>query len=128
VHMEWLEGGKAYRTLYDVSYNDKVLLARPTKLVSFSMPNQLTSSLVTSSSRVGVNKFGMYLGGKDTVEKMQLAKDRGALHVKYLGKVQLDDMVCFKFVRAPYNPPEGLPGEDLQELTLYIDEKTRLQV
>jgi hypothetical protein len=128
VHMEWKQGGKAFRTLYDVDHNDKVLLARPSRLVSFSMYKQLTANDVKSSSRFGVDKFGMFLGAKDTVEHMVIAQDKKMLHLKYLGKFKLGERVCYKFVRSPYDTPEGLPGENLNELTIYVDAETRMQV
>jgi outer membrane lipoprotein-sorting protein len=38
---------------------------------------------------------------------------------------ELGDRTCYKFVRTPYTPHED---DDLNELTLYIDTETWLQV
>ena len=84
-----------------------------------------------ATSRFGVDKFGMYLGAKDTVEYMAKAKQKGTLHIKYLGierAKEVGNRFCYKFVRTPYETPEGLASEKLNELTIYIDTQTRLQV
>ena len=51
--------------------------------------------------------------------------------MKYLGierPKEVGNRLCYKFVRTPYDPPEGLAKENLNELTIYIDMQTMMQV
>ncbi len=79
------------------------------------------------SGRYSMAQFGMGLAIKRSVKSMRAAQARGALHLKYLGQVPVEELggrVCHKFVRSPYDP---LEEDALNELTLYIDRETWLQ-
>ena len=132
VHMEWLKGKDlAYKSLWVRGDNDDLLIVRA--LFSFGpiKHRKIDADDVKATSRFPVTQFGMYLGAKDTVEYMAKAKAAGKLHVKYLGlerAKEVGNRLCYKFVRTPYDAPEGLAKENLNELTIYIDAQTRLQV
>ena len=66
---------------------------------------------------------------KDTLEHMRKAKEKGTLHVRYDGIDRLDGIGdCYKIVRTPYDSAEGLEKENLNELTIWIDQRTLMQV
>src|SRR5205807_2321134 len=81
-----------------------------------------------ATSRFPITEFGMYVGAKQTIDAMLAARERNALHVRYLGTERLKQVgnrLCYKFIRTPYNPPEA---DNVNELTVYIDQETLLQV
>ncbi len=129
VHMHWLEGGGAARTvLYVDGANDGKLLARP-KFPSFmTVSREIDGPDAKQTSRFPISRFGMHKGLEGTLASMHRAAERGALHLKYEGTykvAELGDRECYKLVRTPYDP---LEEDDLNELTLYIDKEHWLQV
>ena len=132
VHMDWIKGeGRAVKSLYDAGENDNVLAVRLSRIFPVILHKKLTDPEVVATSRFGVTKFGMYFGAKDTVDTMREAAKKNTLHVSYKGierPKELGHRLCYKFVRTPYDSPEGLAKENLNELTIYIDMQTRLQV
>ena len=130
VHMVWLKGNDllgAKKTLYVAGENDGLLLARPTLPLPVK-DLKVDDPQATATSRCQITTFGMYIGARDTVEHMEKAREAGTLHVNYLGREAVGDRWCYKFVRTPYDTPEGLPGENLNELTIYIDTETLMQI
>jgi|SRR5947209_8612346 len=129
VFFEWkLHRRLAARALYVEGENDDKILARP--FVTF-MPVRMVAvddADAKKSGRYPMSQFGMGLAIKRSVASMQRAQARGTLHLRYEGQFKVEeagDRVCYKFVRTPYEPVE----EDvLNELTLYIDRDTWLQV
>lgn len=133
VHMEWLKGReRAFKSLFVEGENDNLIYVRVLHAtLGLKLPKKVDADDVRATSRFPVTQFGMYLGAKDTVEHMRRAQEEGRLHVKYVGIerfLELGNRLCYKFVRTPYDPPEGLAKENLNELTIYIDAQTRLQV
>jgi hypothetical protein len=81
-----------------------------------------------ASGRFTIDQFGFFLSTERTLASMYRAQARGALHLRYDGiyKVpELGDRPCYKLVRSPYQP---LEEDELNELTLYFDTQTWLQV
>jgi Protein of unknown function (DUF1571) len=129
VHMEWLKGqDRAFRTVYVKGENDDLITVRPSSLISFTLLKKVDAPDVRATSRFPITRFGMHMGARDTLEHMQAAQQKGTLHVRYAGKEDVKELggrKCYKFVRAPYDPPEEI--EQLNELTTYIDTATMLQ-
>lgn len=129
VFMEWIEGARlAKRALYVAGENNNKLVARP--FITFLPPQErdVDGPDAKKSGRYTIAQFGMHLGTKRTVASMKLAQARGALHVRYEGLVKVEkagDRICHKFVRTPYEPVEE---EGVNELTIYVDQETWLQV
>jgi hypothetical protein len=128
VHMEWLKGeDKAIRTLYVDGENDNLLMARVFFKFGPIFHKKVDAPDVKTTSRFPITQFGMYIGAKDTLYHMQAAEKAGTLHVRYEGIIpvkELGNRLCYKFVRTPYNPPEG---DGVNELTIYIDQVTHMQ-
>jgi hypothetical protein len=129
VYFKWQAKPKlASRCLYVEGENDNKLLARPFVTLLPVMTREVDSQESKSSSRYTIAQFGIGKGTQRTVESMRRAQARGALHLRYEGLVTLaevGDRVCYKFVRTPYDP---LEEDNLNELTVYIDQETWLQV
>ncbi len=131
VHMHWLENAKLAQTvLYVKGENNGKLLARPTGrlLGALVVSRDVDSADARESGRYTVAQFGLYQAMQRSVDAMKAAQKRGALHLSYQGVVTLAEVgerPCYKFVRTPYEPPEE---DGVNELTLYIDRETWLQV
>lgn len=131
VHMAWLANAKlAQKVLYVEGENEGQMVVRPHgKLLSaFVVSREVRGPDARSSGRYTIDQFGLYLAQKRTVERMRDAERRGALHLEYQGLVKLGEIggrPCHKFQRRPYNPPED---DNINELTVYIDAATWLQV
>lgn len=131
VYMNWRQGaGRAMRTLYVEGENGDRMLARPSGLLSnlgvFARP--VDSPEIKAAGRYIVTEFGMRLGTVRTLKPMLEARKRNALHVRYDGVFRVPetgDRLCYKLVRTPYDPPED---EGVNELIIYIDAETWLQV
>jgi hypothetical protein len=129
VYFDWKHNRKkAAKALYVEGENEGKLLARP--FITF-MPVRavaLDDPDAAKSGRYPMSEFGIGLAIKRSVKSMRTAEARGALHLRYEGQVQLEELngrVCHKFVRTPYEP---LEEDALNELTLYIDAEHWLQV
>jgi hypothetical protein len=129
VHFTWQEKPRlASRVLYVEGENDSKMLARPRVTVLPIMTRDVDSPDARNAGRYTIAQFGMGKAMERTVASMRDAQARGALHLRYEGLVKLDEVggrVCYKFVRTPYDP---LEEEGLNELTLYVDRDTWLQV
>lgn len=131
VFMNWRQGvGMAQRTLYVQGENGNRMLARPAGLLSNLgvFARDVDSREIKASGRYIVTEFGMKLGTIRTLKPMLEAKKRHALFVRYDGLYRVPetgDRLCYKLVRTPYQPPED---EGVNELTIYIDLETWLQV
>jgi hypothetical protein len=129
VRMAWIKGNgllEAQRTLY--LETEGYLVAVPTLNPFQQVDRMLNDPQVEATSRFPISEFGVYKGAKSTFDAMRAAKEKGTLHVKYEGKMAVKEVggnECFKLVRTPYNPPEV---DNINELTVYIDCKTLLQV
>jgi hypothetical protein len=128
VHMKWLEGAHlAQSVLYVEGENNGNMLAKA-RFIPIPVSRSKDGPDAKASSRYTIDQFGIYLGAKRTVTAMRDARRRGELHVRYEGlfKVpELNDRPCYKFVRSPYRP---LEEEGVNELTIYIDQKTGMQL
>jgi hypothetical protein len=136
VHMDWIKGAgrlDARRALYVKEQDANLLYVRigdPSWGPLGILPKALTDPQVTATSRFGIDKFGMYIGAKDTVVEMRRAKENNTLHVKYEGKLRVPECgnrLCYKFVRTPYEPPEA-KFDYCNELVVFIDAATHMQV
>jgi uncharacterized protein DUF1571 len=129
VHMKWLEGARlAAAALYVEGQNNDMIIVRP-RLLPFTTVSRVKDGAdAKSSGRYTIDQFGIYLGTQRTVQSMRDAQKRGDLHVRYEGlyKVpELNHRACHKLIRSPYHPVEE---EGVNELTLYIDQETGLQL
>ena len=80
VHMEWCEGlDRCFATLYVEGDNDGKLLPR-LRLAPFEiqrgpiLARPLDAADVTSTSRFGINRFGIYFGARDTLDAIHAAQ------------------------------------------------------
>jgi hypothetical protein len=129
VFFQWVKKGKlASRALYVQGENDDKILARPFITLLPIMAKALDDPQAKKSGRYSMAEFGMGLAIKRTVKAMQAAQARGELHLRYEGEFrvkEVGDKICYKFIRTPYEP---LEEDALNELTIYIDKDTWLQV
>jgi hypothetical protein len=131
VHMQWLAGERlAWKSLYVEGENDGKLLAVPSllKWIGTVVTRDVDGPDAKQSGMYTINQFGIYLAMQRTVTSMRTAQKAGTLHLHYEGLVQLEQVgnrPCYKLVRTPYEPPEE---NDVNELILYIDQETLLQV
>ncbi len=129
VFFDWVAKPKlASRVLYVEGQNDDKMLARPFVRLLPVMTRAVDSPDAKSSGRYTIAEFGLGKAMRRTVKAMRAAEARGALHLRYEGKVKLAEVgerECYKFVRTPYAPPED---EGVNELTVYVDCETGLQV
>lgn len=131
VSMNWKKGaGRAQKTLYVEGENQNRMLARPAGLLSFVgvVAKDVNSPEIKAAGRYTITEFGMKLGTLRTLKPMIEARKRNALHVNYEGIFHVPETGnrrCYKLVRKPYDPPED---GGVNELTVYIDVDTWLQV
>jgi hypothetical protein len=134
VHMEWKEGyDLCFASMYVAGENDGRLMARsrlkPTNIRGPVLTRPLDADDVKATSRFGIDRFGMYMGAKDTLDAIHAAQKAGTLSLTYHGIESVEkagNRLCYKFVRTPYTPPEAKEG--INELTIFIDRATLLQV
>lgn len=131
VLMNWQENARlAQKVLYVHGENNGKMLVRPTGLLlgALVVTRDVDGPDAKEAGHYTPNQFGLFLAMKRSVDSMRNAQARGTLHVKYDGIVtlhEIGDRPCYKFVRTPYEPHEE---EGLNELTLYVDTETWLQV
>lgn len=130
VHFNWLKEPKlAQKVLYVEGENDGKMLARPRGLLgALVVSRDVDGADAKASGRYTIDQFGLQLALRRTVANMRKAQARDKLFVEYQGLVTLPavgDRPCYKFVRTPYDPPDE---DGINELTLYIDQETWLQV
>jgi hypothetical protein len=132
VFFEWRELGnsRAKRVIYVEGENDGKMQARPSGFgVGFLILSvALDSNDAKQSGRYTIAQFGMKLGTERSLASMLKAREHGGLHVVYQGAFNVPEVgnrICYKFLRKPYEP---LEEEGVNELTIYIDTETWLQV
>ncbi len=129
VFFQWEKKARlAARALYVEGENDNKILVRPIVTLLPIQARALDDPQAKKSGRYSMARFGMGLAIKRTVAAMRTAEALGTLHVRYVGEFkvrQVGDRVCYKFVRTPYEP---LEEDALNELTIYIDKETWMQV
>ncbi|GIW80299.1 MAG: hypothetical protein KatS3mg105_2106 [Gemmatales bacterium] len=137
VYFEWLEGArKAERVLYVEGENKNkqgksMLLARPRgafirRLIGDIVEREVDGADAKQSGRLTLDQFGFKKNTERTLASMKMAKERGALNVKFLGEKKIEELnnrVCYVF-RRHYDKPE-LDG--IAELTIFVDKETWLQ-
>lgn len=133
VHMNWQKGEDlCIRSMYVAGQYEGKLVARPLffgRELPVLARRPLDAPDVMSTTRFGIDKFGMYLGAKATLDAIHAAQKAGTLHLKYEGietVAKAGNRRCYKLVRTPYMPPEEKEG--INELTIYIDRATLFQV
>jgi hypothetical protein len=131
VLMNWQENARhAQKVLYVQGENNGKMLVRPTGFIlgNLVVSREVDGAEAKDAGHYTPNQFGLYLAMKRSVDSMRAAQARGALHVTYEGLVtvtEIGDRTCYKFVRTPYEPPEE---QGVNDLTLYVDTETWLQV
>jgi hypothetical protein len=133
VYFQWINGARlAERALYVKGENDDKALARPAKPLYRLLRGDVVEFDVDGaearrSGRYTLSEFGLKKGTERTLAAWKKARQKNNLHVEYEGihKVEeLNDRRCYKF-HARYDKPSD---DVVTELTIYIDEKTLLQV
>lgn len=129
VYFHWLEGaGLARKVIFVKGENNNNLLALPILKLLGIRERAVDDPDAKKTGRYTIDQFGIYLGAKRTLASMRKAEEHGGLHLEYKGLVpvsQVGDRVCHMFVRKPYVP---LEEEGVNELTIFIDQETWLQV
>jgi hypothetical protein len=131
VFFDWKKQRRlAAKALYVEDENDNKVLVKPAGLLAIGGIQHvaLNDPRAKNTGRYPMSEFGMGLAIRRSVASMQRAQAHGTLHLRYEGQFKVaeaGDRVCYKFVRSPYEP---LEEDKLNELTLYIDKKTWLQV
>lgn len=131
VHMHWLVNPQlATKALFVEGENDGKVLARgwgPLRFLGIQK-RDVDGADAKNSGRYTIAQFGFRKSTERTLEKMKQARARGELHVRYLGiepVEKLGGLPCYKLIRTPYVP---LEDGGLNELTIYFDQKSWLQV
>jgi hypothetical protein len=129
VLLDWQKGARrAKRVLYVAGENNGQMLVRPTGLIlgRFIVSRDPEGADAQDAGRYSIREFGIKKGTERTLAAWKHARQQKTLHVKYLGVrtlKELDDRPCHVY-RARYDRPEA----GLDELTIYIDKQTLLQV
>jgi hypothetical protein len=129
VYLDWLKGARrAQRALYVAGQHDEQMLVRPTGFIlgRFVVTRDPDGAEAREAGRYSIREFGIKKGTERTLAAWKRARAKGTLKVDYL-KIQtlkmLDDRPCYVY-RARYAQLEA----GLDELTIYIDKETLLQV
>jgi hypothetical protein len=131
VYMNWLQGARALgatRVIYVEGENKNKLLAKPKLSFMGIQERAVDAPDAKAGSRYTIDHFGMHKGTERTLASMNKARDRGQLHLRYVGEgtdTRLGGVPCYIFVRKPYEP---LEEEGLNELILFVDKANWLQV
>jgi hypothetical protein len=133
VCLRWIEGArKAERALYVEGENNGKMLARPSGALARRFAGEVVErdvdgSDARQSGRYTLSDYGIRKGTERTLAAWVAAKERGALHVVYLGQQRVreaGDRTCYK-LRRTNDQPEN---DGVMELTLYVDKENYLQV
>jgi hypothetical protein len=129
VFMHWLRGARrADSVLYVDGENDGKLLIHPSGLAGAFVKvatREVDGAEAKQSGRYTLDKFGFKKSMERSLKGWRAARDRGALHVEYLGirKVrETGDRLCYA-LRRKYDPPE----DGVLEGTFYFDKESWLQ-
>lgn len=130
VLMEWKKGiQKAEASLFVDGENQNAIRIRPSGLLkrNFVVSLKPDDPEVLESSRYTVHEFGLERGMRRTFTAWGEVRDRGQLHVEYLGVrtiKETGDRRCH-VIKRTCTPPEE---DGMTEITIMLDEQTWLQV
>lgn len=131
VSMHWIEGAKlAESALYVTGQNGGNMLVRPALALarSFIVQRDPEGAEARQSGRYTIKEFGIRKGMERTLDSWKAAKEKGELHVEFLGTKrvkEVGDRDCLVLRRSQYARPEA---DGVTELTVYIDKENWLQV
>ncbi len=140
VYLQWDKGArKAERALYVEGESDDKLLVRPTPAWYWAAraAGRVKDGLVVvdvdgedarHSGRFTIREFGMYNGLARLLADWEAARQRGALHVEYLGEQAVEragNRPCYVLRRTRFLKPER---DGVTEQVVYIDKESWLQV
>jgi hypothetical protein len=129
VYMQWLEGaGRADRVLYVEGENGGKLLAHPKGAFARKIAGEVVERGEDSADFRKLGRFGLKKATERVLTSMKKERDKGPLHVQYLGEVrvkEVNDRPCYK-LRWTVEMPQN--DKDVREVTMYIDKETWLQV
>jgi hypothetical protein len=131
IFMKWLKGERrAAAILYVEGENNGMMLVHPSGIAGKLAPvvsRDPEGADAKDGGRYSVKQAGLRPTLMRTLNDWKAAKQRGTLQVKYLGirkVVEADNHDCYTLQRKTE------PGQNngIQEVTLYIDKETLLQV
>ena len=134
VYFQWSKGERlAERSLYVEGENEGSMLARPAGKLARAVAGDVVirdpeGRDARQSGRYSIKDFGLKKGSLRTLASWKAAKEKGTLHVEYLGEKKVKeagDRLCYVLKRTQYEKPEE---DGIIELTTYIDKDTWLQV
>ncbi len=131
VLFDWREGARlARRTLYVKGQNKDRLLVLPAILPGLLgvIERDPLGPEARRSGRYPLTEFGMKIGMQRTLAGWEAARQRGSLHVEYLGERRVPELggrPCWVLRRTRY---PGTEAEGIAELTVYVDRENWLQV
>jgi hypothetical protein len=133
VLFHWVQGArKAEGALYVAGQNGGKMLARPSgsfarRIVGDVVERDVDGPDAKQSGRYALSEFGMKKAMQRTLNAWKASKQRGRLHVEYLGEHRVKeagDRVCYK-LRRKYEAPEN---DGVTEITIYVEKESLLQV
>jgi len=131
VFMHWLHGQrKAESSLYVEGENGGKMLAKPAGLAGVFVKvveRDVDGEDARQSGRYTMKEFGLKAAIQKTYRDWKAAKEKGTLHVEYLGvrKVrEVGDRPCYVLRRTCSEPEE----DNITDITIYIDKETWLQM
>jgi hypothetical protein len=131
VFMHWLRGQhKAESALYVEGENGDKMLAKPAGVAGIFVKvveRDVDGEDARQSGRYTMKEFGLKAAVEKTYRDWKAAKDKGMLHVRYLGvrKVrEAGSRLCYTLRRTCSVPEE----DGVTEVTIYIDKENWLQV
>jgi len=130
VYMHWLRGQRrADSVIYVEGENDDKMLVHPAG-VAGALVKVVTRDVdgpdAKQAGRYTLKQLGMKQGMERSLKDWKAARDRGDLHVDYLGvrKVhETGDRLCYTLRRTSEKPEE----DGILERTIYIDKELWLQ-
>ena len=111
-------------------HKDKIVLESIIPFTSLTkvLHKPLNDSMVKSSSRYGIDKFGIKYGLLRVIDTWSKRQAEGTLFVKFKGIVEvpeLDNQKCYVIHRDRFTQPEE---DDIFDVVLYFDVKNLMQV
>lgn len=131
VYFQWVEGArKADRVLYVAGENGNKLLVLPSGIARLAgiVERDVDSDDARKTGRYTMDEFGLKKGLLRTLESWKAAKEKGGLHVQYVGVVKVKeagDRECWQLRRTKYQKPEA---DGITELTIFIDKENWMQI
>ena len=131
VFMHWLRGQrKAESSLYVEGENGGKMLAKPAGLAGVFVKvveRDVDGDDARQSGRYTMKEFGLKAAIQKTYRDWKAAKEKGTLHVQYLGVRKVHEVggrLCYVLRRTCAEPEE----DNVTDVTLYIDKENWLQV